>query len=133
MCKHCQTEAESKECLYSKMGTNVEFIIAQSMVQHNNKGGLRVAREDQIAMAAIDSPRGPHVLLQTVRGDHMLCHRQSGGTTFRGDQLKYDSIRSASFRSRDAATGLNFFFFFFFYDINLTPFAPYFANISDYG
>ena len=42
-------------------------------------------------MATIDSPGGPHVLPQTVRGDHMFCHRQSGGTTFRGDQLKYDS------------------------------------------
>ena len=41
-------------------------------------------------MATIDSPGGPHVLPQTVRGDHMFCHRQSGGTTFRGDQLKYD-------------------------------------------
>ena len=32
-------------------------------------------------MVAINSP-----------GDHMFCHRQSGGTTFRGDgdQLKYD-------------------------------------------
>ena len=31
-------------------------------------------------MAAIDSGGG----------DHVFCHRQSGGTTFRGDQLKYD-------------------------------------------
>ena len=37
-------------------------------------------------MAAI----GPHVLPQTVWGDHIFCHRQSGETTFRGDQLKYD-------------------------------------------
>ena len=60
------------------MGTNVEFIIAQPIVQRN-KGGLCVAREDQIWLPLI------------VQGDHMFCHRQSGGTTFRGDQLKYDS------------------------------------------
>ena len=43
-------------------------------------------------MAAIDSLGGPHVLPQTVWGDHIFCHRQSGRTTFRGDhgQLKYD-------------------------------------------
>ena len=28
-CKHCQTEAGSKDCSHSKLGTNVEFIIAQ--------------------------------------------------------------------------------------------------------
>ena len=40
MCKHCQTEAGSiKDCSHSKMGTNVEFIIAQTVVQRNNKGG----------------------------------------------------------------------------------------------
>ena len=37
-------------------------------------------------MAATNSLEGPHVLPQTVRGDHMFCHGQSGGTTFRGDQ-----------------------------------------------
>ena len=41
-------------------------------------------------MAAINCPGGPHVLPQAVREDHMFCHGQSGGTTFRGDQLKYD-------------------------------------------
>ena len=35
-------------------------------------------------MAAIDSPGGPHVLPQTVWGDH-----RGGGGGGRGDQLKY--------------------------------------------
>ena len=30
-------------------------------------------------MAAINSLGGPHVLPQTVQGDHMFCHGQSGG------------------------------------------------------
>ena len=67
----CQTEAGSKDCSHSKMGTSVEFIITQSVVQQ--------ARGDQICMAAINSPRGPHVLPQTVRKDHMFCHGQSVG------------------------------------------------------
>ena len=35
-------------------------------------------------MAAMNSTGGPHILPQTVQGDHMFCHRQSGGTTFVG-------------------------------------------------
>ena len=35
-------------------------------------------------MAAIDSPGGPHVLPQTVWGDHIFCHRQSGGGALLG-------------------------------------------------
>ena len=51
-------------------------------------------------MADIDSPGGPHVLPQTVWGDHTFCHRQSGGgTTFRGDQLKYDSLQLDCFHN----------------------------------
>ena len=74
------------------MGTSVEFIIAQFVVQQGGGGGLHVARGDQIRLP------------QTVWGDHMFCHRQSQGeggphachgqsrgTTSRGqDQLKYD-------------------------------------------
>ena len=30
-------------------------------------------------MAATNSPGGPHVLPQTVRGDHIFCHGESGG------------------------------------------------------
>ena len=53
--------------MHSQMGTNVEFTIAQPMVQCNNKEGLCVAREDQIWPPLI------------VRGDHMFCRKQSGG------------------------------------------------------
>ena len=49
------------------MGTSVEFIIAQTVVQRNNKGGLLcIARGEGPDMAA--------------GGDHMFCHRQSRGT-----------------------------------------------------
>ena len=36
--KDCQTEAGSEDCSQSKMGSNIEFIIAQTVVQCNNKG-----------------------------------------------------------------------------------------------
>ena len=39
-------------------------------------------------MAAINSPGGPHVLPQTVRGDHTFCHGQSGGTILRGGPVE---------------------------------------------
>ena len=71
------------------MGTTVEFIVAQSVVQQGGtmcSGGVG------------------RYLPETVRGDHMFCHRQSVGTTYSatdsrggggggggGDQLKYDS------------------------------------------
>ena len=33
---------------------------------------------------------GPSVAPYTVRGDHLFCHGQSGGTAFRGDRLSCD-------------------------------------------
>ena len=69
MYKDCQTEAGSEDCSQSKMGSNIEFIIAQTVVQCNNKGGLCIARGGP-DMAAINSLGGPHVLPQTVWGDH---------------------------------------------------------------
>ena len=65
----CQTEAGSKDCSHSKMGTNVDFIIAQPMVQHNNKVGTMGGPD----MAAIDSLGGG--------GGHIFCHRLSRRTT----------------------------------------------------
>ncbi len=47
MGKHCQTEAGSKDCSHSKMGTNVDFIIAQLVMQHNNKGGPDMAAKSR--------------------------------------------------------------------------------------
>ena len=61
-----QTLTGSKECSHSKMGTSVEFIIAQSMVQ----------REGTMC-----SKGGPDIAATNSPGDHMFCHRQSGGTT----------------------------------------------------
>ena len=70
---------------------NIKLIIAQ---HHDKVGGLYVAKGNQIAMAATNSLGGPKFLYWTVRGDHVFCHGQSGGTIFRGDQMKYDRTTS---------------------------------------
>ena len=75
----CANTAKQKQGV--KIAHIVKWEPVSSLLLHSlwcNKGGLCVAREDQIW------------LQQTVRGDHMFCHGQSGRTTFKGDQLKYD-------------------------------------------
>ena len=57
-------------------------------------------------MAAIDSGGGGGG--GGGRGDHMFCHKQSGGTTFRSDQLKYDrTLFSIACQSSYAAAGVH--------------------------
>ena len=61
---------------------------------------------------------GPSVAPYTVRGDHLFCHGQSGGTAFRGDRLSCDRSELRLFKNLTQSvrrlTNLRFRDFFVF-------------------